>query len=95
MRSAERNHYEKVVELGCIACRKLGHYDSPAEIHHIRSGYGISQRAPYDKTIPLCPWHHRVGGYGESYHAGPKIWQEKFGDEEDLVKEVNALIYGI
>jgi len=27
---AEKKHMQKVAELGCIACRKLGFYDTPA-----------------------------------------------------------------
>ena len=36
----EQKHMEKVASIGCIACRKLGIYDSPAEIHHIKNFTG-------------------------------------------------------
>ena len=42
----EREHLQAVVDLGCIACAKLGIYDSPAEIHHIKGKFrmGINGR---------------------------------------------------
>ena len=39
----EQRHMDKVVSLGCIACRKLN-LDSPAEIHHIRNKTGMGKR---------------------------------------------------
>ncbi|WPH64070.1 Ref family recombination enhancement nuclease [Vibrio phage vB_VpP_1] len=91
MTKAEKEHMEKVAALGCIACQKIGFYGTPAEVHHIRKGQG-RMRASNFKVIPLCPWHHRIGGYGEAFHAGAKIWQEKFGDELDLLEEINSMI---
>lgn len=85
---AEIAHLDKVARLGCWACRKLGYEDTPAEIHHIRAGVGGGQRSSHFNVIPLCPHHHRTGGHGEAFHAGQKIWQERFGNELDLVGEV-------
>ena len=82
----ERRHMALVASLGCIACRQ----ESPlslaaAELHHVRSRAGAGQRAKHDEVIPLCPDHHRTGGYGIAFHAGPKIWQETYGTEEQLL----------
>jgi hypothetical protein len=49
----------KVAALGCILCRRLGHEGTPAELHHPRTGLGLSQRASDWDVIPLCPEHHR------------------------------------
>lgn len=92
MNKSERAHLDSVQQLCCIACRKIGYEDTPAEIHHIRSGMGKGQRAGHFQAIPLCPHHHRLGGYGEAFHAGPKIWQEKFGHEADLLEEVLEMV---
>lgn len=86
---AEKAHMSRVQELGCIACETLGHFGTPAEIHHIRAGQGVAQRASNTKVLPLCPWHHRTGGYGHAFHAGDKTWQDKFGYELDLLEEIN------
>lgn len=85
---AEKAHMSKVAGLGCKACEKIGYFGTPAELHHIRDGQGASQRAGHYKVIPLCPHHHRTGGYGEAFHAGQEVWESKFGCESDLLLEV-------
>lgn len=75
----------RIAALGCCVCRfRLGLHDSPAAIHHVRDGYGKSQRAPNTDIIPLCGMHHQNGGYGVAFHAGKTIWQDRFGTEREL-----------
>lgn len=88
MKKDEKKYLSMVADLGCIACERLGFFGTPAEIHHVRFGVGTSQRASHYDVIPLCPHHHRTGGYGEAIHAGQKIWQEQFGSEEELLNEI-------
>lgn len=92
MKKAEREHLNRITSLGCIVCRNNGYYGTPAEVHHIRSGQGMGQRASHYETLPLCPYHHRSGGYGNAFHAGPRIWQEKFGTERELLAQVRELL---
>ena len=82
---AEKLHHDRVAALGCVVCRSLGHGETPAEIHHIRSGCGAGQRATHLRVIPLCHRHHRTGGYGVAIHAGQRTWEENFGTEEKLL----------
>ena len=95
MNKADRAHLSLVAQLGCIVCRNQGYGESPAEIHHIRSGMGLAKRAEHTDSIPLCPGHHRTGGYGVAFHAGKKAWEAKFGTERELLeqtkREVNEL----
>lgn len=93
MTKEEKRHLGRVAELGCIVCRNIGFGKTPAEIHHIRNGQGMAQRASHFETIPLCPMHHRLGGYGVAFHAGAKVWQELYGYERDLLKEVMEMIW--
>lgn len=69
MKKLERGHMDSVANLGCVLCKHLGHEGTPAEIHHIREGQGMSQRASNFLVVPLCPEHHRgnsgVHGLGE------------------------------
>lgn len=89
----------RVVALGCIVCRnkRLGH--TPAECHHIRTGYGTSQRAPHDETLPLCPVHHRTGdGTGKyrgeiGYHFNSIVFQVRYGTEHQLLEQVRGLLH--
>ena len=87
---AARNfpHMGRVKALGCIVCRHQGAGWVPADAHHIRDGYGASERALDVETIPLCPTHHRVeGGFGVGFHAGEREWQARNGTERELLAE--------
>ena len=85
MTKKEKEHMRKVAEMGCIACRKLGYYGTPAELHHIKKGvYG--KKSSNFEVIPLCPYHHRNSD--ESYHMNPIWFTEKFGTQTELLNEV-------
>ena len=86
MTKAEKLHLTLVAELGCIICHQ------PAEIHHLRTGMGMGQRNTNFNVIPLCPLHHRTGGYGTAFHAGRKAFEQNFGTEEELLKRVKGLL---
>lgn len=85
MTKAEKAHLNRVAEMGCIICKR------PAEIHHIGNGAMGKQASNYE-VIPLCPEHHRTGGYGVAVHAGRKAWEANFGSERDLLEKVNGMI---
>lgn len=91
MTKAERARFSKLVDIGCILCRHIGTPGTPAEIHHLRSGQGMSQRAPHDKTIPLCAYHHRSN---EGYHGlGKRGFEATYGVSElDLLAMADGLI---
>lgn len=92
MKSAERLHLSRVASLGCIVCRITGYEFTPAEIHHPRTGMGMSQRASHFDAIPLCHIHHRTGGHGLAIHSGQKTWEAKFGTETELLAQVKELL---
>lgn len=85
---SDRQYLAKVAALGCVACRIQGTPGTPSEIHHPRSGQGLSQRADHKQAIALCPAHHR----GTMHPAVPSIhldklnFIEQFGDEEWLIE---------
>ena len=81
---ADKQWLNDAASLGCVVCRNLGYGESPAEIHHLRTGCGLGQRSGHKKSIPLCHPHHRTGGHGVAFHAGSKVWQKKFGTELEL-----------
>ena len=94
MKKADRIHLQKVAELGCVVCRNIGVGYSPAEIHHLRKDCGTGQRSSHKRSIPLCPQHHRNGGYGVAIHAGQRKWEENYGTEESLLEQVNRELAG-
>jgi len=83
---------DDVARLGCVVCRVFLKQPSPAEIHHLRIGAGMGRKG--DKVIPLCPIHHRLGGYGVAYHAGRKGFEDNYGTELELWEQSNALLKG-
>lgn len=89
---AEREHMTKVGRLGCIVCRNLRLGPTPAELHHPRHGAGMGRKASHMDVIPICPKHHRTGGYGIAFHAGKQAWEAAFGTEADLLAQVRRLI---
>jgi len=84
---ADKQWLDDVSSLGCVICRNLGWGPSPAEIHHVRSGAGMAQRAAHTRVLPLCPRHHRAC-YPTGFHAAPKSWQAEHGSEEALLDQV-------
>jgi len=82
-RKQNKVRLERVAALGCILCGR------PAEIHHLRGGQGMAQRADDKEVIPLCSEHHRDGGRGTAIHAGRESFEARFGTERELLEEVN------
>lgn len=85
----ERQWLSDVAEMGCICCRNMGFGASLAEIHHVRTGQGMAQRASHTEVLPLCPPHHRAC-YETGFHASPKTWQEIHGTEAELLKQTKV-----
>lgn len=92
MNKAEKIHYDKLFNLGCIVCLNSHYGYSAPHIHHIRHGAGIAQKSHWSKAIPLCPKHHQHGGFGIALHAGQKTFEKKFGTEEELLAQTLNLL---
>lgn len=84
---ADKQWLDDVSSLCCIVCRNAGLGPSSSEIHHVRSGAGMAQRAAHTRVLPLCPRHHRAC-YPTGFHAAPKSWQAEHGSEEALLEQV-------
>ena len=89
---AEKAHMDRVARLGCILCRRYGYHDTPAELHHPRTGTGAGRRAAHTDVIPLCPTHHRSSN--EALHAmGRKAWERHHGVTElELLDDTKQLL---
>ena len=83
-----RRHYkDRVAHLGCILCAHLGTPGTPAELHHIREGQGMSQRASDFLIIPLCQYHHT--GPGGVHGLGMRAFERTYNlTELDLLAMV-------
>lgn len=82
MSKSERLYLGRVARLGCMLCRVLGYDETPAEIHHVREGQGMAQRAENWLVVPLCPAHHR-GTHG--IHGDREDFKRARVDEMDLL----------
>jgi len=81
----EKEHYDKLHQIGCIVCLREGHGYIEPTIHHTRFDAGMGMKSNWGKAIPLCPMHHQHGGYGIAFHAGAKAFEERYGTEEELL----------
>ena len=73
---------ETVAALGCILCEELGYPETPANLHHVREGQGMSQRASDFLVIPLCQLHHQGKG---GIHDPQEFYRRYRMDEMDLL----------
>ena len=55
---SNKDYLGRVAQLPCALCGCM-----PVQVHHIREGQGMSQRASDFLTVPLCPPCH-TGPYG-------------------------------
>ena len=85
MKKSDKIRFDKLKELGCVACGS-----NNVVIHHIRKHTGLGLRPPHDQTIPLCPQHHNMGN--ESVHLNKTKFEELFGTELQLLDEANQKI---
>jgi len=89
MKKQDKIRFDKLRQIGCIACLKRGLFSEPV-IHHIRNHTGLGLRPPHTDTIPLCPQHHNMGN--ESVHLNKKKFYSLFGTEYELLEETNQKI---
>ena len=81
----------RVAALGCALCRHIGLGETPAEVHHVREGQGMAQRAQNWLAIPLCPTHHR-GTHG--IHGDRAAFKNARVDELDLLADTIQKLQG-
>lgn len=61
----EKAWVAKVRSLPCVLCQYLGAQQAAAtNVHHVREGQGLSQRASHFLVVALC----------RGYHQGPQGW---------------------
>lgn len=85
MTKAERIWMSRVAELPCSLCGEEG-----VQLHHIREGQGMSQRASNFLVVPLCPSCHTgpIGVHGDKTMMRVK----KMTELDMLAKTIEALV---
>ncbi len=84
MTKAEKAHLARLAEMPCLLCNELGLVTHGVEIHHLRTGAGMSQRSSHWLTIPLCPACHREGN---GIHGNRSLMKIAKVSELDLLAE--------
>lgn len=82
MKAKEATYLGRVAALGCVLCDALGRPGTPAQVHHVREGQGMAQRAQHFLTVPLCPICH-TGPKG--IHGDRQLLKQAKLDEMDLL----------
>jgi len=87
----EKQHMNRVAEIGCILCKHLGLGETPCELHHPRTGTGAGRRASHFDVIGLCPEHHR--GNSGLHGMGRKAFEKYYGITElELLEKVTECL---
>jgi len=82
--AAQKRLWNKLVLMGCIACKKDGNPDTPAEIHHIKK-HGNHN---HNLVLPLCPKHHNEkNDLVPCIHHNRLEFIEKYGTPDELLLE--------
>lgn len=88
---AEKQYMDRVARIGCILCRRLDFGETPAELHHPRTGTGAGRRASHFDVIPVCYEHHR--GNTGIHGMGRKAFERHYGvTEMELLDEVKKIL---
>lgn len=81
--ASEKSYMGRVAEGVCILCEALGcEGDTPVNLHHVREGQGMGQKAQNWLVIPLCPTCHQ-GRHG--IHGDRALLRLAKLDEIDLL----------
>jgi hypothetical protein len=84
---------DDVASLGCVVCILEESIHTPCEVHHLKGdNKARSVREDNRHVIGLCIAHHRTGGQGVAYHAGPRTWEKIHGTQADLLAVTIKLV---
>jgi len=89
---ADRQLWDAMAQLGCIACLKDGVHSPFVSIHHID---GRTKPGAHRLVLPLCAGHHQ-DGTGErgliAVHPWKARFEQTYGKQTDLLHECMKLI---
>lgn len=100
---ADKQRFDKLHRIGCIACRKNGQF-SDIDVHHLVDRGYRKHSGGNKATLPLCPHHHRnqppdgwrpseaYAFYGPSLAKHKREFIARYGSERELLAEVDQLI---
>ena len=89
----EKELWDRLAGLGCVACMKDGRYNPHVSIHHVD---GRTKPGCHLLVLPLCGPHHQDDGSGAiAVHPWKARFEERYGDQRMLVLECMKLLKGM
>ena len=88
----EKEIWNAIAELGCIACRKDGRFNPYVSIHHCD---GRAKPGAHKKVLALCAGHHQDGSGAMdliAVHPYKARFEAKYGTQEELMEETKNLL---
>jgi Recombination enhancement, RecA-dependent nuclease len=92
---SDKQLWNKMASIGCIACRKDGVFNSQVSIHHID---GRTKPGAHRLVLPLCAGHHQDGTGADgliAVHPWKSRFEDRYGKQLALLEECMELIYEI
>ena len=92
--TSDRARLKAVHYLPCVLCARLGvEQQHRTQAHHIRTGYGMGERAPDTETIALCGSFQAGCHSGDHGIHGDRSLLKRAGVTElDLLADTNRLL---
>lgn len=83
--AAEKRHMDRVAALRCVLCDRLGMFQQAGktDVHHLRQGQGMAQRASNWLVAALC--HERCHQGTRGVHGDRSLLKQAKATELDLL----------
>jgi hypothetical protein len=88
----DREFWNQLAQLGCVACKKDGVFTSLVSIHHID---GRTKPGAHRQVLPLCAGHHQDGTGAPglvAVHPWKARFEQRYGRQADLLAECVQLL---
>lgn len=83
----EKALWDRLAQLGCVACYKDGIFNPHVSIHHVE---GRTKPDCHKKVLPLCAGHHQDGAGNDksliAVHPYKARFEAKYGTQEYLMR---------
>lgn len=87
---ADKQYWDRLASLGCIACLLDGHINTHVSIHHIN---GRTTKGCHRLVLPLCDRHHQTGGKeAPAIHPWKARFEAKYGPQMALKAVCDAYL---
>lgn len=89
----EKELWDKLAALGCIACLRAGVFEPDVSIHHVD---GRTKPGCHKRVLPLCASHHQDGTGKNPHYIAVHPWKTRFeqyfGSQKEMMEHCAALL---